>query len=348
MTFPASASYSIFPRDFKKTYIHQWNLSIQKQLAADWLASGSYLGNTGIHEANGYEANPAVYLPGASCVINGVTYTPCSSTSNTAQRRLLYLQDPVQGRPYGNILYADDGATRSYNAMALSLQKRRTKGVTIQANYTWSHCIDDGLQYSISGAHIAERRRASRGNCELDRRHNFNMSTVYETPQFSNGTLRALGTGWQVSGIVRILSGPYVTVSSGLDNALSGTADQRPNQVLDSPYAANKSIQQWLNPAAFAQPALGTYGSLGSRNILGPGSIQIDMGLTRTFRIREKQSIMFRAEAFNMPNHVNPCAPTVNGQVVACPDVTLTDSAFGRILSAGDPRIMQIALKYVF
>ena len=74
------------------------------------------------------------------------------------------------------------------------------------------------------------------------------------------------------------------------------------------------------------------------------------MGLTRIFQIREKQSIMFRAEAFNMPNHVNPCAPTFNGQapLIACPDVTLTDSNFGRILSAGDPRIMQIALKYVF
>ena len=79
---------------------------------------------------------------------------------------------------------------------------------------------------------------------------------------------------------------------------------------------------------------------------LGPGSIQIDMGLSRTFRVREKQSIMFRAEMFNIPNHVNPCPPT--GSNATCPDLTLTDSNFGRILSAGDPRIMQMALKYMF
>ena len=90
--------------------------------------------------------------------------------------------------------------------------------------------------------------------------------------------------------------------------------------------------------AAFVQPATGTYGTMGAMNILGPGSINIDMGLARTFRIREKQSIQFRAEAFNVPNHVNP----------GNPNVTFTDSNFGRILTAADGRTMQIALKYVF
>ena len=73
-------------------------------------------------------------------------------------------------------------------------------------------------------------------------------------------------------------------------------------------------------------------------SILAPGSINIDMGLTRTFKIRESQSIQVRAEAFNLPNHVNPDKP----------DATLTNSTFGRILSAADGRTMQMALKYVF
>jgi len=144
------------------------------------------------------------------------------------------------------------------------------------------------------------------------------------TPRFSNGTVRMLATGWQVSGIVRILTGQSLTLLSGLDQALTGaTNDQRPNQVLASPYAAITNIQSWINPAAFAQPALGTYGTMGARNVRGPGSINIDMGVTRTFRIREKQSVQFRAEAFNMPNHVNPNNP----------NVTLTDPNFGKILS---------------
>ena len=332
------SNYTTFPASLKKPYIHQWNLSIQRQVGSDWLLSGSYIGNSGIHQGIGYQGNPAVYIPGASCTINGVLYSPCSSPSNTTQRRVLYLENPAQGQYFGSIAYASDGGTRSYNGMVLSVQKRKTKGITVLANYTYSHCIDDGLLEDTNAGAVPERRRADRGNCELDRRHNFKFSSVYETPQFSNRTMKVLATGWSVSGIVRIVSGPYLTVASGLDNALTGTNDQRPNQVLPSPYAATRTIQSWLNPAAFVQPALGTYGAMGAMNILGPGSINIDMGLTRTFRIREKQSVQFRAEAFNVPNHVNP----------GNPNVTFTDSNFGRILTAADGRTMQIALKYVF
>jgi hypothetical protein len=340
MTFPAAAVYTVFPLDLKKPYINQWNLSVQRQIGSDWLVAGNYLGNSVIHVLDRYEANPAVYDPRPSCVIEGRTFTPCSQVASTNQRRVLSLQDPSKGQYFSNIIRADDGGTRSYNALALSLQRRRTRGVTVQANYTWSHCIDDGTTDVIqtNGNRIAERRRANRGNCELDRRHNFNMSTVYETPQFSNTTLRVLAGGWRISGIVRALSGSYLTVSSGLDNAFSGTTDQRPDQMLASPYAADKNIDLWLNPRAFAQPAAGTYGNVGRSSVVGPGTFRVDMGLTRTFRVRESQSLEFRAEAFNVPNHVNPGNPST----------TLTNQDFGRILTAADPRIMQIALKYVF
>src|SRR5207302_9242174 len=124
MAFPGTASYSIFPQDFKKTYIHQWNLSIQRQIGMDWLASGSYLGSSVIHGQNGYEGNPAVFIPGlgdanGNCTFNGqkapFTVNPgtaCSTTGNTNQRRALYLENPAQGQYYGNVLIADDGGTR--------------------------------------------------------------------------------------------------------------------------------------------------------------------------------------------------------------------------------------------
>jgi hypothetical protein len=77
---------------------------------------------------------------------------------------------------------------------------------------------------------------------------------------------------------------------------------------------------------------------MGVSNVLGPGSITIDTNLTRSFQVRENQSIEFRVEAFNLPNHVNPDDPTV----------VLTNARFGQILSAKAPRIIQLALKYVF
>ena len=82
----------------------------------------------------------------------------------------------------------------------------------------------------------------------------------------------------------------------------------------------------------------GTYGNMGPRNVRGPRSIRIDMGLTRAFQVRERQTLEFRAEAFNVPNLVNLGNPTL----------VLTSSTFGQILSASDPRIMQLALKFVF
>ena len=327
-TFLTNAVVTNLPLNLKMPYMNQWNLSIQRQIGKDWLVAGNYIGNTGIHVLNSNEGNPAVYLPGSS------------STNNTIQRRALNLKNPDQGRFYSNVVNADDGGTRRYNALLLSVQRRASRDVTIQGNYTWSHCIDQGQNTTVgnNGFQIPERRAANQGNCDLDRRHNFNLSTVYASPQFSNGTLRMLATGWKVSGIVRILSGSALTVASGLDNALSGTTDQQPNQVLPSPYVAKKSVKSWLNPAAFVQPPLGTYGTMGPRNVRGPRSVRIDMGLTRAFQIREKQSVEFRAEAFNIPNLVNLGNPTLN----------LTSATFGQILSATDPRILQLALKYVF
>jgi hypothetical protein len=338
--FTQGGDYLSVPPSLKYPYMNQWNLSIQKGIGADWLVAANYIGNNVIHLTDALQINPSVYLPG-NCVIGGRTYTPCTQTGNVLQRRKLFLQNPTEGQFYGNVIEPYGGGTRNYSALVLSVQRRRSNGVTVQGNYTYGHCIDDGHPGANLdgrfGGELNERRSFNRGNCDLDRRHNFNMSTVYETPQFSNRTLQILGTGWQVSGIVRILSGNWLTVATGVDS-LATNGDTRPNQVLASPYTADKSIDLFLNKGAFGQPATGEYGNMGRSNIQGPGSIRIDMGLTRKFRIRESHTVEFRAEAFNLPNHLNP----------GNPNTTLSSPNFGRILTAGDERIMQLALKYVF
>ena len=93
-----------------------------------------------------------------------------------------------------------------------------------------------------------------------------------------------------------------------------------------------------MNRAAFAQPADGQWGNMAMNNILGPGSIRLDMGLTRTFKVRENQSVELRGEALNVANHVNPNNPTT----------ILSSPLFGKITTVGDPRILQFALKYAF
>jgi outer membrane receptor protein involved in Fe transport len=345
--FPTSATWYTVPLDLPAVYVHEWNLSVQKQLGTSWLVSANYIGNEVIHLLNNIEANPAVYLPGPSCIIAGKTYSPCSSTANTTQRRNLFLLNPSQGQYFGQMVQEDAGGTMSYNGLLLTAQHRIANGLTIQANYTSSHCINTGTSQvfgsgTAGGPYTSPRLASSRGNCaglEVDRRHNFNLSTVYATPRFANGAMRMVATGWQLSGILKILSGDYSSVTSGIDASLTGvTSDQRPDQVLPNVYASNKGIGQWLNPAAFAQPGTGLYGNMGARNIMGPGFIGIDVGLTRKFQIRERESLEIRGEAFNLPNHTNPLDPVL----------TLTSNTFGQIQAASDPRILQLAMKFLF
>ena len=299
---------------------------MQRQVG-EWLFSASYLGNKSTHLWTGREVNPAVY-------------SATATLSNTNQRRVLYLVNPAEGQYYGTIGQIDDGGTSSYNGMLLAAQRRLANNFSLLANYTLSHCISDPATTEITGPTYvnANNRRADRANCDSDRRHLVNVSFVASTPQFANGALRLIASNWQLSGIVRQQSGNYSTVTTGADNALTGIGNQRGVQLLANPYDPNRTVDHYLNRAAFASPAPGTYSPLGAFTILNPSSLQIDTGLSRTFRVLEGQNIQFRWEVFNVPNRLNANAPVT----------ALNNANFGKILSAQDPRIMQFALKYVF
>jgi hypothetical protein len=163
-----------------------------------------------------------------------------------------------------------------------------------------------------------------------------NFTAVAESPTFANAALRTLASGWRLAGIYRKTSGSYMTILSGEDRALTGAGGQRAQQVLEDPYLDRDGID-YLNPRAFAQPTLGTLGNMGRNNIEGPGTWQIDMALSRVFRIQETR-LEFRAEAFNLTNNFIRMNPNTN----------LRQNTFGQITTSGDARIMQFALKYVF
>jgi hypothetical protein len=137
----------------------------------------------------------------------------------------------------------DSGITSGYNGLVLTAQRRFTRGVSINANYTWSHCIGIPAQgFTTFGNAISgidpNNRNYSRGNCDSDRRHIFNLTAAFETPRFSNRTLQAVATGWKVAPILRIQSGPYLTATTSQDIALnsmsSGGAQERArSRILD-------------------------------------------------------------------------------------------------------------------
>jgi hypothetical protein len=345
--FPAYGNFITNAYDLRTPYASSWNLSVQRQIGTNWLASASYMGSQRIHLWTNKPINPAVYFPGGPCTLNGVTYNPCSATSNTNQRRRLSLERPQDGQLIGVLDEFESGGTQSYNGMLLSLQRRAISGVVVSGNYTLSHCIGDFADENGMGPNAGQtyqnpnNRNADRGNCAGDRRHIFNMTAVGETPRFANNTLRMLATGWKLSGIYRRSTGSWLTVSPGTDRALNGTAgSQRANQILASPYRDESAgpYANFLNPAAFALPAAGTHGNMGRSNIQGPATWQFDASLSRSFQIRETQRLEFRAEAYNLTNSFRPVNPATG----------LNSNTFGQIVNSQNPRIMQFALKYVF
>jgi hypothetical protein len=330
MQFPLAASYTIFPLDLSPTTMDQWNASYQRQVGAAWMVSANYLGSHTRHLWGADQINPAVFGSGAT-------------VANTNQRRVLSLQDPVNGAFFSSIQVLDNEGTARYHGLLLSVQRRRAGGLTVQGNYTRSHCVTDLQNYEpgIAGAPymIPGRRDVDRGKCQNSSDHILNVSTVYEIGGVgSHPVVRAVTSGWQISGIVTARSGSYFAVTTGVDTALTGQPGQRANQVVDDPFLLDSSIAGSLNPAAFQAPATGAYGTMPIDGILGPGRWLVDMGLSRSFRLQGRQ-LQIRLEAFNFFNHVNPSNPVS----------TLNNPNFGRVTSTStEPRILQVGVKYLF
>jgi len=359
--FPLNGEYVSDPIEQPFTYTSAWNLSVQRQVASEWLISGSYIGSQAVHVFGIKPLNPGIYVPGVgdangNCFLNGQRThftvragTACSVNGNVDARRHLSFINPSQGQYIGAMGEFDGSNTQSYHGLLTSIQRRVASGVSVNANYTWSHCIggygdvtgsgfNAGQTYAIPG-----HREADRGECDADRRGVLNLTTVAETPQFANNTLRMIAGGWRLSGIYRWSSGNPINVVTGGDNALNGIAAQRPTVVAgQDPYLEDPGPRAvYLDRNAFSQPALGTTGNLQRNSLVTPGNWQLDAALSRIFRIGEEKRLEFRAEAYNLTNSFRPL---VSGAAFT----NHRNSNFGRILSSREPRVMQFALKYVF
>lgn len=338
--FPIGGTYVFQPLHAHPTYVQQWDLSLQKQISGDWMVSVTYLGNKTTHQWLGHEIDPAVYIPGGPCTLLGVRYNPCSSVASTNARRVLALANPATGQYFGSIGYVDDSGNASYNGLSLVLQHRFNHNFSTLANYTWSHCLDQGEASQDIGNSYQNpyNRRAEWGNCTFDRRQLLNVSVVAQSPTYSNAWLRRIVGQWQGSVIFTASSGAWLNVIDGTDISLTGVGSDRPN-VVAGPEVASPTISKWFNTAAFVSQPTGTYGNTGRNTILGPGNWDLDAALWRQFSITERFKLDLRGEGFNVLNHTrlgNPGTSLASG------------TTFGRITTALDPRIMQVALKLTF
>lgn len=312
---PAVVSRFVIDRNRRDPYTMTWNLTAERQLTGNLVLQASYVGTRTL-KSQGSEA--------------------------------LNLIDPISKvRPspgIGQITLSDNSDHRMYDALQLSVRKRYSHGLVMNANYTWSHVIIYGNEDSFGPSAVQDFSNivSSRGTSALDVRHAFVIDHTWQIPTGSwvanNWTRQVLG-GWSLSGITALRSGLPANILTGRDNRGNGFPNtQRPNYLGGSIYAANQNILNWFNPAAFANPLAGSFGNLGYDVANGPISVNVDIALARRFVLWHEQSLQFRADAFNLPNRAN-----FNN-----PDTNINSPTFGRITSAGAPRQLQLSLRYQF
>ena len=322
---PAVAGFDWIRRDI---YTEQWDASIARDIGGGAALQVAYVGNRGLNLRRGYTIN---------------------------------FIDPTLGRRpnplYTNISIEGNTGQSTYNALQLSFQQRLRRNLITKVEYGFSHAIDDVQDQGLFSSQPQDDNnfRAERGNSSGDIRQNLAFSILYTIPMgqgytflgSAKGVPGFLASGWSIASLGLIHTGIPFTVFIGTNTFGNGNlTNQRPNAVAGvDPYASNKSVNGWLNPAAFSLPLAGTFGNLGRNTVYGPGFTNVDFSLLKTTKFSESKNLEFRAEFFNIPNHPN----------FAQPSSTFATSSFGQIfqtfgatLGLGTSRQIQMALKFNF
>jgi hypothetical protein len=319
--------FSVAARTISNPYVHHLSFTVEKALPANTVVKIGYVGKLGHNLLRMNQLNPARYIAGQSTV------------ANTDSRRM-YLPGV-----FASIREVAGNSNSAYHSLQMLVNKRLSRGVTVTAAYTFGKYLD---YYSATNLGQFPQdpfnMRADRSRSDEDRTHVFNSSFFYEIPAWKaqKGVVgKALG-GWTVSGMVTLISGSPLHVRSGVDNSLTGVGWDRPDLVGD-PGRAHTSrddfINAFFNTAAFAANQAGRYGNFGRNVFSGPASANTDISLVKGVQLSERLGkVQFRAEFFNIFNSV----------IFGNPVSLLNNRNFGRIQAAGDPRIIQLALRYAF
>jgi len=327
-------------------YVMQWNLTVQREIAAGTILSVGYVGSRGVHLMDPVDQNYAV----PTFDSNGVPHFGTLVNGKVVPNKRI---DPLY-----NALYDDQPiALSNYNAMQVALNRRFTQTFTGQLSYTYSHCVDIGSAFTGGeggnngfNQNPLNVNEGDKGNCSFDIRQALRINALYAFPFKKN----RLVSGWSISAIETVVTGPPISPTMGFDNmGDQAGATPRPNVVAGcNLYAGFQTPNRWFNPACFSQPTPGTPGDSGRTNLTGPGLVNTDFSLlkdTRIPKISEQFNVQFRAEFFNILNHPNFSIPngavfsqTASGGAVVAPTA-------GQITSTvGTSRQIQFGLKILF
>ena len=324
--------------NMRPEFIQNYNLIIQHEFAPGWLAELGYMGSRTtrlLTRANVNDATPAL---------------PTDTSSPQSRRRA--------STELGNITYFAGQGHANYNAFFANVEKQFFEGFSMLANYTWSRAlgVEGSFYLAVNQSSFVNPFDLARdyGPLGFDVKHRANISYVYELP-FGKGK-RFLGKragsvvnhlvgGWQLAGITTLQGGLPLTpvLGSSLGKTFSNS---RPNSVGD-PAASSRQPHDWLNRDAFAVPtdqeiAAGNFfGNGGTGTARAPGLVNIDFAVMKNVTISERVRAQIRAESYNFTNTPSFGRP---GSV----STNFNAGSFGKVTSAGDPRVIQVGMKLIF
>ena len=335
-------------------YVMQFNLQLQREIARNTVLKLSYIGSQGRHLVS-------------------------SGRANVAEFELLPNGKPFWAVPNGPRVNPNFGSTScqcqawnsSYNAAQIEIERRFSAGFRFQTHYTWARPIDD-----ISGPfssdfnndpgtpHFLFNTTLDRGLSSFEVQHKWVSNWTWEVPigpgrrfgaDMSGAAASILGD-WNISGILTTYGGYAFTVRNAFDRAGQRGNHNRPNQI--SPIVMTRTVEEWFDPRAFELNDVGTLGNVGRNHLIGPTLTNMDITLTKDFRIGEDKAIQFRAEFFNLLDNANFEAPLNTQDAVGTggDGESIFASASGQILpTAGrifrtvtNAREIQFALKFIF
>jgi hypothetical protein len=352
--------------DIKTPRVLEWNYSVEHALSQNMSIR---IGYSGSHASNNTVNKDPNTIPSqicsdaAGCLAGGVN--PVSQAVRVpAGTQYIPALGPL-GRPdpyiANGFLWYSEGIA-NYNAVGVDLTERVSNGLSFRGSYTYSRNLDNG-----SGLNSQDSQNQTQqlldpyhpdrdyGRSSLDFEHQMSGNFTYQLPFGSgrrflsglHGVSDKLLGGWQMNGILTLLSGFPVTPLVGTNQSGDGNLrnPDRPN--LNPNFQGNPlphTVDQWFNPAAYSLPTLGTYGNAARGSINGPGMADFDFSLFKTTAIRENMSVQFRAEFFNIANIVNfgvPATSIFSGSTIS--------SSAGRITSTTTTsRQIQFGLKLLF
>ena len=349
---PFTGGVSVYGLEPGKKWVtpttYDWNLTIERQVLSDTLVNVSYVGLRGVHLRQDIYLNPRAIGVGTD-----------------ASR-------PFQG--FIDIFENNNTGMSNYNALQLNIQKRPGGGrgilrnLTLLGNYTFSKAMEIALASNGGITDIGSSKGSgmpygnpNQGHFDTgpapgqDRTHRLVASYTWELPRLNgaNHAVRMLLGGWQWSGVYTFTSGDAMNISAGTDRSLTALGNDRadfigPQDQYGKTAAASSrsgcgsaTCIPWLNTSLFGVPAIGSFGNIGKGAFRGPNRTSFDMGLIKNFfpfRSREAIRFQLRGEFFNVFNHTLWNDPTT----------ARNSGNFGGIYGAGDPRIIQLALKFFF